>query len=251
MSPITISLFVFACVFGAALLGIFIHSLLPDHHMASDTKDVVRLGMGLVATMVALVLGLLIASSKGFYDSQNTGVTQMAANVVLLDRILAHYGPEANAARTLLRNSVAHQVETSWPQDGSGKTRYQLSEDRSEDLLDAIHELSPVTDSQKTLKSQALAVAIQIGQTRLLMIEQRTASVPTALLAMLIFWLGLLFASFGLFARPNITLVVSLLLAAVAVSGAIFLIVEMYRPYGGLIRVSDAPLRAAIAQLGK
>ena len=251
MSAITISVVVFACVLCGALIGIFIHSLLPDEHVASDSKDAIRLGMGLVATTVALVLGLLISSAKSFYDSQNAELTQLAANIVSLDRILAHYGPEAGEARAALRSSVAHQVEITWPRDDSYKVHYQPTAERAEAVLDAIQELSPTSDRQRALQTQALALAIQTGQTRGLMLAQRTASIPMPLLAMLVFWLIVLFMSFGLFARLNITVMLGLAFSAFAVSGAIFLILEMYQPYGGLIQVSSAPLRAALAQLGQ
>ena len=251
MSPITISVVVFACVLCGALIGIFIHSLLPDEHVASDSKDAIRLGMGLVATTVALVLGLLISSAKSFYDSQNAELTQLAANIVSLDRILAHYGPETGEARAALRNAVARQVEIMWPQDDSDKVHYQPTAERAEAVLDAIQELSPTSDRQRALQTQALALAIQTGQTRGLMLAQRTASIPMPLLAMLVFWLIVLFMSFGLFARLNITVMIGLAISAFAVCGAIFLILEMYQPYGGLIQVSSAPLRAALAQLGQ
>lgn len=111
MSPITISVVVFACVFGGGLLGIFLHSLLPNEHLDSDSKEAVRLGMALVGTTVALVLGLLIASGKGFYDTQSSEVTQLAADVVLLDRVLLQFGPETKEIRELLRSSVASMVD--------------------------------------------------------------------------------------------------------------------------------------------
>ena len=107
MSSISITLIAFACVFGGALLGLLLQTVLPRHHLHVDSKDVVKLGMGLVGTMAALVLGLLVASAKGSYDAQSTELTDLAANVVLLDRVLAHYGPETKEARELLRSTVA------------------------------------------------------------------------------------------------------------------------------------------------
>jgi len=250
MSPITISVVVFACVFGGGLLGIFLHSLLPNEHLDSDSKEAVRLGMALVGTTVALVLGLLIASGKGFYDTQSAEVTQLAADVVLLDKILIHYGPETKELRDLLRNSVARMVDVTWGRDGSDKTHFTPPA-ASEALFDKIQGLSPHSDSQRFLQSQALSMAIKVGQTRSLMVAQKTSSVPMPLLAVLVFWLTLLFMSFGLFVRPNVVVVVSLFASALAVCAAIFLILEMYQPYSGLIQVSDAPLRAALAQLGQ
>jgi len=251
MNPVTITTIVFVCVFGGALLGIFIHSRLPSEHLDTDSKDAVRLGMALVGTTLALVLGLLIASAKGFYDSQSTEVTQAAANVVLLDRILAHYGPEAAGARAVLRSTVSHWVDLTWPRDDSPQTRLVPTAAGSEALLDKIQELSPHNDMQRALQSQALELLIQLAQTRWLLYAQKASSVPTSLLAILVFWLTLLFVSFGLFVRANVTVVVSLFASALAVCGAIFLILEMYQPYSGFIRVSGAPLRAALAQLGQ
>ncbi len=247
MSPITISLIVFACVFGGALVGILIHSLLPSEHLDSESKDAVRLGMGLVATTAALVLGLLIASGKGFYDTQSSEVTQLAANIVLLDKILEHYGPETKDIRALLRTSAAHILEVTWARGGAD-SHFAPSANQGA-IFDRIQGLSIQNDSQRFLQSQALSMALQIGQIRSLMSAQRASSVPMPLLAVLAFWLTLLFVSFGLFGRPNPTVVVSLFASALAVCGAIFLILEMYQPYGGFIQVSDAPLRAALQQI--
>jgi hypothetical protein len=251
MSPITISFVVFVCVFGGALLGIFVHSRLPGHHLDSDSKEAVRLGMALVGTTLALVLGLLISSGKNFYDTQSSEVTQLAADVVLLDKILFHYGPETKEIRELLRGSVARMVEDTWARSGLEKAHSSPSAAREEAAFDKIQELSPRNDNQRFLQSQALTMAIKLGQTRSLMVAQKSSSVPMPLLAVLTFWLFLLFTSFGLFVRPNVTVLVSLFASALAVCVAILLILEMYQPYGGLIHVSDAPLLAALAQLGQ
>ena len=249
MSPITISVLILGCVFGGALVGIFLHSLLPNHHLDSDSKEAVRLGMALVGTTLALVLGLLIASSKGFYDTQNSEVTQLAADVVLLDRVLLQFGPETKEIRELLRNSVAGMVEVTWARDGSNKTHIEPFAVNAGAVFGKIQELSPQNDNQRFLQSQALSMAVKVGQTRTLMFAQQASSVPMPLLTVLGFWLTMLFISFGLFARPNLTVLVSLFTSALAICSAIFLILEMYQPYGGLIQVSSAPLRAALAQL--
>jgi hypothetical protein len=209
--------------------------------------------MGLVGTTVALVLGLLIGSAKNFYDGQNSELTEAAANVVVLDRILVHYGPEAKEARTLLRGAVARMVDLTAPQAGLGKAHFDpvaQGGTSNEGLFDKIQELSPQNDNQRVLKAEAVSLAMKLGQTRWLMFAQRSSSIPVPLLTVLVFWLVLLFMSFGLFVRPNVTVVISLLISALAVCGAIFLILEMYQPYAGFIHVSDAPLRAALAQLG-
>ncbi len=249
MSHLITSLAVFGCMFGGVLVGILLR--LPDGQQSSETKEVVRLGMGLVGTMVALALGLLITTAKAFYETQNSEVTEAAANTVLLDRILAHYGPEAKEVRLLLRRTIARQVDLIGLPSGSAETQPTPTAQNSEILFDRIQDLSPQTDGQKLLHTQALGLAIKLGQTRWLMFEQRSSSVPTPMLVMLVFWLTFLFMSFGLFVRPNVTVVSSLIISALAVSGAVFLILEMYQPYAGLIHVSTAPLRAAMEQLGQ
>ena len=241
---------VFASVCGGALLGIFIHSLLPSGYLDPDSRETVRLGMALVAATVAVALGMLIAAGKGFYDTQNSEVTQLAADAVLLDKILNHYGPESKEIRGLLRSSVAHMVDVTWGRNSSDKTRFTLSA-ASEVLLVRIPQLSPRDDGQRLLQSHALSAAVKLAQTRSLLIAQQASSVPMLLLAVLVSWLTLLFMSFGLFVRPNSLVVVSLFVSALAVCCAIYLILEMYQPYRGLIQVSSAPLQTALAQLGR
>jgi hypothetical protein len=245
MSPLTVGLIVFACVFGGALLGIFLHAVLPQHHLSAETKDIVKLGMGLVGTMAALVLGLLVASAKGSYDVQSAQLTQISANVALLDRVLAHYGPEAKEARDLLRSAVTGILDQMWSKDNTSPPA------GGEVVYDKIQGLSPKNDTQGSLRGQALSIAMDLGRTRWLMFAQRTTSVSVPLLVMLVLWLTVIFISFGLFAPFNATVVASLFVAALSVSGAIFLILEMYTTYTGLIQISSAPLRAALAHLGQ
>jgi hypothetical protein len=246
MSSIAISLVTFAFVFGGALLGMALRAVLPQNDLTADSRDVVKLGMGLIATMAALVLGLLIASAKSSLDMQNVELTEMSSKVVLLDRVLAHYGPEAKDMRIELRTSVVHTLDTLFSKDAS-----QLESTRGEILYDEIQGLSPKTDAQRSVQAQALSTILALAQTRWLIAEQRVNSVSVPLLTVLIFWLTIIFTSFGLFAPRNATVVVSLLISALSVSGAVFLILEMYAPYEGLIHVSSAPLRAALMRLGQ
>jgi hypothetical protein len=251
VNPATISLMVFACVFGGALFGMRLRAALPEHHLSSDSKEIVKLGMGLVGTMAALVLGLLVASAKGSFDVQSTELTQMAANVGLLDRALAHYGPETKEARDLLRAAVAGLIDQIWSKDRSSSAPLDPSAVSGGALFEKIQGLSPKDDRQRLLQAQALNTAIGLGQTRWLMYEQGTTSVSVPLLVVLVLWLTLILGSFGLFAPANATVITSLCLSALSVSGAIFLILEMYAPYSGVIQVSSAPLRAALAHLGQ
>jgi hypothetical protein len=248
MNFIAIRLIVLACVFGAALIGMFLRAVLPEQHLSADSKDTVRLGIGVISTMAALVLGLLVASAKNFYDAQSSELTQMSANVILPDRVLAHYGPEAKEARDLLRGAVARPLNLIWHQDHSEMVPTATG---GEVLYDKIQALSPKNDAQHALQAQASSMAIDLGKLRWLMFEQGSTSISLPLLWMLVFWLVIVFTSFGLFAPSNPTVIATLFLCALSVSGAIFLILEMYTPFGGLMQISSAPLRNALAHLGE
>jgi hypothetical protein len=100
MSPLAISSVLFACIFGVAVAAMLLRRVLPEHHLSADSKEVVKLGMGMIATLAALVLGLLIASAKGTYDAQSNEVKELTANVVLLDRLLATYGTDERCSRS-------------------------------------------------------------------------------------------------------------------------------------------------------
>jgi hypothetical protein len=249
MSTMAIGSIVFAFLLGGALLGIAFRGALPEHHLGADTKEPVKLAMGLVATMTALVLGLLVASAKGSYDAQSTELTEMSAKIAMLDRLLAHYGPESRETRDVLRSTVAATLDQMWPKEHTGGASH-LEPGAGESFVEKLEGLSPKDDSQRFVQAQALSTAMSIGQTRWLMYEQAAATVSVPLLVVLVFWLAALFFSFGLFAPVNATVIVSFFVSALSVSAAIFLIVEMYSPYSGLIQISSAPLRAALAHLG-
>ncbi len=251
MSSIAISVIVFACVFGGALLGVSLRASLPQHHVNSDSKDVVRLGMGIVATLSALVLGLLVASAKSSYDSQSAGLTQISAKIILLDRVLAHYGPETKETRDILRASTAHFLDLMWSKKPAGSSPFAASSGGAEILLDKIQELTPKDDKQRALQSQAQTIVLDLGQMRWLQYAQGSASISMPMLVILVFWLTAIFISFGLFAPANSTVSAALFVAALSVSAAVLLILELYSPYSGLIQISSAPLRDALSQLGR
>ena len=247
------SLIALACVFSGALLGMFCRRWVPDRHQGPDSKDIVRLAMGLVVTTAAMALGLLVGSAKSFFDTQNAEMAQIAANYVLLDQVLAYYGPDASDARAALRTELVHQLEETGPPLRRNRAYINIKSGTllSETILEKIQALSPKDDNQRFLKQQCLNVLFQLGQTRWLLFSQNTVPFPRFLLIMLIAWLILLFVSFGIFAPRNPLVLAGVFASAAAVCGAILLILEMYHPQGGLIRISDAPLHAALDQLGK
>jgi Protein of unknown function (DUF4239) len=251
LSAIAIGLVVFALVYGSSLLAMFVHSKLPDDHLTSDSKDVVKLGVALVATMSALVLSLLISSAKTAFDTRSNQLVQAAADIVLLDRALARYGPETKEARSLLRQDVAETVERFWPDNGAKRITLDNGTSPAEAMYDRVDELTPQSEAQRALRSQALNLAVSVGQLRLLMLEHLGSSIPLPFLVILVFWLCIIFASFGLFAPRNGTVIAVLGVCALSVACAIFLIIELDRSFEGLLQVSGAPMRTALAQLGR
>jgi hypothetical protein len=253
MNSLAVFGIVFACVVAGIVLGLVLRSRLPADHLSAESKDTVKVAMGVIATMTALVLGLLVASAKSSFDAQRSGVSQLAANVIVLDRTLALYGSPANDARAALRAAVADAIRRTWPDEPHGGTSGALpgAEARYENVYESILALEPKTDAQRNLQAQALKVAGDLGQTRWLLVSERGSSVPTVFLVVLVLWLALLFASFGLFTPPNPTTLTALVVCALVVSSAIFLILELDRPFHGIIQVSGEPLRNALGQLGQ
>jgi hypothetical protein len=242
---------VFACLFGAGLLGLRVRAALPEDHRSTETKDAVKVGMGLVATMAALVLGLLVASTKGSYDTQKNEVIQMAAKTVFLDRVLANYGSETAESRDILRQSVGSAIDHIWPDKKSSQAaQLDPSVSSGETFFNSIQKLSPQNDVQRSLKSQATQIATDLGQMRWLLFEQTETSISVTMLIVLISWLAIIFMSAGLFAPPNATVVIALMLAAVSISGAIFLILELDSPFDGVIQISKRPMHNALIHLG-
>jgi hypothetical protein len=249
MNSLIVGSIVFICAFGGALLGMFLRSALPEHHLSAESKDAVKVGVGLIATMAALVLGLLVATAKASFDTKSSELTEMSADTVMLDRMLAHYGPETRPIREQLRRAGAHSLEMLWPQNGQAPRLEPAG--GAEVLYDAIDALSPKNDAQRAVQSQALELTVGIGKTRWLLFEQSGSSISTPFLIVLVFWLTIIFMSIGLFAPHNTTVIATLLVCALSVSGAIFMIIELDQPFVGMIRISSAPVKNALAHLGQ
>lgn len=241
-----------ACIFGGAMLGRVLRQLLPDHHLSGKSEDALKVAAGMIATMAALVLGLLVGSAKSTLDSANSAIVQSAAKVVVLDRTLARYGPEAKGARDLLRQLVEAFVATVWPEEKAATSNVSAFEHSHsiDEMLTALTALKPTDDEHQALRAQALQLVNDIQQIRWLAIEQEQASLPIPFLVVMLFWLGMLYMSYGLLAPNNLTVVVVQFVAALSVSGAIFLVLEMNRPLDGLIKVSSAPMVKALQFLG-
>lgn len=242
-----------ASILGGALLGMGLQRLLPHHHLGKEMQDLVKLSAGIIATLTALVLGLLVSSAKSSFDVINTGVVQGGAKYILLDRSLARYGPETKAVRAELKRSLAAGIEAVWPEEKTGASALTAFERANgiETVQDQLHKVTPQTDAQRQAFAQAQQLAADLSQTRWLLLEEAQAQLPLPLLLILVFWLVLLFASFGLFAPRNIMALAVLSVGACAISAAIFLVLELNRPFDGIIKISSAPLRKALEHMGE
>ena len=253
MSALTTAFVVFACCASSALAGMVLCIKVPDHHLDDDSKDVVKLVLGLVATMVALVLGLLIASANSSFNTQSTELRELTANAMQLDHALALYGPETREARDTFRQLVTAMHQRIWPADGSSTIAPDpsLSRDQVDAFYQQLKSLVPKTEAQRGAQTTALDLGRALAQTRLLMFEQLDGSTSWPLLVVLVFWVSVLFLGFGLLAPLHTTNAVVLTIGALSVAGAIFLILELSQPYVGLIHVSDASVRNLLAGMGR
>jgi hypothetical protein len=253
VNSVAIAAVTFACAFGGALLGLLLRPLLAARHVADDSKDVVKIGMGVVSTMLALVLGLLVASAKNSFDTLDNEVKQSAANVLLLDRTLAHYGPETKEIRDLIRSTLAYRLARTWPEDRSATTPVDLPETTPtvERVEEAIRTLSPHDDGQRWLQSRALQLTVDIEQARWLVFGGAGTSLSVPFFVVVTFWMTIIFVSFGLFAPPNAMVISALLMAAMSMAASMYLIVELSHPFEGLMKISSAPLRYTLAHLSQ
>jgi hypothetical protein len=234
-------------------LGSYLRLVLPDDHTQADSKDILMTSAGMMATLIALIIGLLVTSAKGTYDEANSSITQGGAKVITLDYYLSNYGPEAKEARELVRQATAAGIERVWPNEsrqGADLAKMEASTGMA-DVYTKLRELSPQNDSQKYLQTQALQIGADMMQSRWMLIEQSQTNLPRIFLVVLTFWLTVLFAQFGLLAPRNLTAKTALFICALSVSGAIYLILELNNPLEGTIKVSSAPLHKALALIGK
>jgi hypothetical protein len=247
------ALIVFVCVFGGALLGMLLRVVMPEHHLSEESKDVIKLGMGLIATIAALVLGLVIATAKSSYDTQDAAVKHTAAKIILLDSVLAHYGPQTYGTRVLIRQILARRLDEIWPEERTQPSRSDTPDAvpgaGGEGIDLRLRQLTPQNDTQRWLQSRALQIGSDIMETRWFMQGSAGNSVPPQFLLVVVFWLTIIFGSFGLLAPRNTTVVVVLFVCALSVAGAIFLILEMDQPFKGLMKISSSPLHYTLSHI--
>jgi len=251
LDALAVALLAALLMMGGAGAGVLLRRTLPDHHLNEHSKDVVRLGASLVGTITALLLGLLITSAKTAYETQRSEVRQIASKLVLLDNQLRRYGADADSAREAQRRAMAPLIDRIWGErairsESGAPYRPSVEGDL---VYEAVEALNPQNDVQRSLKFRALSTLASITEIRVRLFEQSEAGMPRTLIAIVILWLTLLFASFTLFSPINLTGAVVLAVIAASASAAIFLILELNHPFSGLLRISPEPLRDALGSL--
>ena len=251
----TVSLIVFTFIFGGALLGLFLRRFLPGHHLSKESKELVfNIVVGLMAVMAALVLGLLIAAAQDSFREERSDIMKLSARIIFLDRVLAHYGPDTKEVRELLHSAVERAVSQMWLHENPKSAQLEATPSNLEVLIEKIQELAPKNETQRALRDQALSLVLDLVQTRWLLFVEQVKAIPVAfliVLALLVFWFTTIFFGFGLFAPSNLTVVTILFVSTVWVSSAFFLLIELNRPFEGLIHIPREPMRETLQQLGK
>jgi hypothetical protein len=250
---VIVALVVFGCLLGSAVLGMALRVALPETHLSAESRDAIKLAMGLIVTMTAFILGLVTAAAKSSYDAEDTAIKRIAADILTVDRLLARYGPETAQIRDQLKRTVAFRLEVTWPEDPSQRAQMATTAAiaTSEGIEDRIQGLSPRSEAQRWLQTKALGMTSNILNTRWLVFGGAESTVPPPFLVILVAWLSIIFAIFGMLGPRNSTVLAGLFVCALSVSSALLLIVEMGTAFDGLIKVSSAPLRYALAHLGQ
>jgi hypothetical protein len=249
MQNASVGLISFAVIFGGALIGISAARVLPTHHLTVETRTTVSGSVAIVGTLAALVIGLLISTASGSFLDRSADVSDLSSDLVRVDRTLDRYGPEAKDARAKLHAWAAAKAQELFPDPGAPPTSSDDSLALVESIEDAVVALTPKTPQQEFMRTRAIAMTVDMTGARWKLLQQQSSSIPMPFLVLLMFWLALVFASFGLFAPRNATAIAALILCSMAVSGGIVMILEFDSPGSHVLRVSAEPMRKALIQI--
>jgi hypothetical protein len=252
MKDVLIGLAVFAIIFGGAMLGMVLGKVLPEQHLSTDSRDSIRIVMGMLATLSAVVLGLLTGTSMTSLGEKESELRAAGVQFILLDRTLAEYGPETDNIRLTLKELLAQRIGQIWPEEDRPVSLTALGSGAGITLVQRdLFALSPQTEQERWLRSHALEITDEIGESRWTTIEQIGSRFPWGFFMVVVGWLAVIFASFGLFAPRNFSMAAALLIAAGALAVPIFMMLEMDQPYGGIVKIPSTSLRVALEQLGQ
>lgn len=236
----------FVCIFLAALAGATVRRMLPDHHLEPNAAETIKLVMGLVATIAAMVLGLLTATAQSSYATQSNQIQEIAVDIAELDRLLAYYGPETSEARGKLQ---AMTVALATAMDKTEKLSSPATGRVTQPFFESVARLAPGSAAQRFIQDKAFALTASLRRSRAVMDGQDEGTITGPFLSVLVLWLAALFFGFALFVEINATIVAAYLTGALSVASALFLILELDNPGRGLMAISSAPLRTVIAEI--
>jgi hypothetical protein len=249
-----ISLVVFVCILGAFGFGFVVNARLPPHHLNADSKESLKQIVGMLSTMTALVLGLMVSSAKDSFDAKGSGIAEVATDIILLDRTMASYGRESTAARGLLKEGSEKSIAALWTKQGFQRSSLDRLDGGGAELAGVqtrLRALIPQNEMQREVQARAVSISADLARALWLIQFRKAGSLPAPFLGILISWLCIIFAGMGMVAPRNATVLAAAIAASFALAAGVFLIEELDTPHGGVIRISDTPLRIAIQQLGE
>jgi hypothetical protein len=235
---------------GATAFGILLNRVLPAHHLSKESKEIIHLGIGVIVTLTALVLGLLVASAKNSFDTKSDEIRHASVRIIMADRLLRQMGPPGAGSRQLLRRWIDDNAAAIWTPEGRRVPAEQGVVEWTK-FHDSLRTIVPIDDVQRSLQAKIVELVDDLAETRWLLTEQTASSIQTPFLLVVVLWLGIIFASFGLFSPRNWTVYSVIGLSALSLSTAVFLILELDQPFSGAIRISNAPLQVLLREVSR
>jgi len=238
----------FACACAGAVIGILIRWRLHDHHVTPGSQEILKLSVGVVATLTALVLGLLVGGTKQFYDAKVNELRTFVVNITLLDRALSHYEPSLIEERQLVRKFSKGMMAGLWGVAEPASSHRDLLL-KLDEVRDKVRHLQPPTDPLKSVQARVMTLTDVLMLSAAKLIETDDAAIPAPLFGVVDAWLVVIFLGLGVFTPPNRVTVPAVGMSAAAVSMAVFLVVEMSTPFSGFIVIPPAIMQQAIDQI--
>lgn len=248
MTPPVISLIALFFIYMSSLFGIFVRSLLPQHHLSEDSRTIIKAARSVVVGLAALTLGLLIATAKGSFDVKEAELKSGTSRMIVLNRLLLNYGDRSKAARDALKTVAENGIKVLEITNAIGRDAKILRGEGIDVLQRRLLELPEDIPGGAWIKNTALSLGNEIAVSRWKIYQNSSATVSPLFILILVFWLMAIFFSLGLIAPFNGAVLTALLMAAISMTGAILLTLELDQPYGGLIQISTEPLHMAIEQ---
>jgi hypothetical protein len=256
MNSYQIAFFTFLLIFGAASLGFLFQKLLPPQHLSEQSKGAVHLGAGLIATLAALILGLLVSSTKGSYDQAGSLINETCASFAHADRLLGNYGPDAEPIRGMLRASLERALLLVWPEESGAGSRATLNDRSSakmqlENVYNSVSLLKPANPNQEQLQTDTLRILDDMIQKRWLLQEVvYGGGISWILLVVPVLFIAFMNLVYALYSPRNSTVVVVLLSTSLCIAIAVFLISELSSPLHGILKLSSRPVHVVLDQMG-